>query len=86
MIVDGKMQNLETEFSVATAPSAVAASGNLLKTRHDLDAEMQEIDGVRMLIVQHGWCRVQVAPATETGTAQDAAEALHPSPAGESVR
>ena len=73
MIVDGDVQGLPTRMFVLTTAAAVAAPNDLLEAGHALDVEMEEIAGEGMFIAHHGRPRMQIAPAAETSTAQNAA-------------
>jgi len=75
VVVDGDMQSLEAKVSMTRAAApAIATNGNPLKTGHSLDVEVQQIAGTRVLIALYGRCGMEIAPAAEMGTAQDAAD------------
>src|ERR1035438_214363 len=69
------MQGLPAEVGTArTATPAIATNGNPLETGHSLDVEMQQISGTGVLIALHRGSGVEIAPATEMGAAEDAAD------------
>src|ERR1035438_1237349 len=75
VVVDGDMQGLPAEVGTArTATPAIATNGNPLETGHSLDVEMQQISGTGVLIALHRGSGVEIAPATEMGAAEDAAD------------
>ena len=74
VIVDSDMQGLRARMFVLTTAAAIAAPNDLLVAGHALDVEMQQIAGEGMLIAHHRRPRMQIAPAAETSTLQNAAD------------
>lgn len=74
MVIDGDVQGLPTGMLVLTAAAAVPAPRDLLEAGQALDIEVEKISGKRMLIAHHRGQRMQIAPAAETGAAQNAAD------------
>lgn len=74
MIIDGHMQCLRAGKLAPTAQPAIAANGNLLKTSHSLDIQVQQISWGRMFITHHWRTGMQIAPATQTLAPQNAAD------------
>jgi len=54
--------------------ASIAAPANFRKARHAFDIQVQQVAGPRMLVALYGRRRVEIAPAAEPGTAQDAAD------------
>src|ERR1051326_4978254 len=74
VIVDGDVQSLPAGELGATATAAVATNGDLLIAGHALDVEVEQIAGSGMLVAHDGWGGMQVAPAVEMSTLQNAAD------------
>src|SRR5271165_5307120 len=49
-------------------------SRDLAESRHALDIEMDQIARHWVFIAPHGWPWIEIAPAAQPGTAQDAAD------------
>jgi len=74
VVVDGDVQSLPPRMFLLTTAAAVTAPNDLLEAGHALDVEMQKIAGKGMLIAHHRRQGMQIAPATETSAAQNAAD------------
>jgi hypothetical protein len=74
VIIDGDVQGLPSGMFVLAAAAAVAAPRHLLEAGQAFDVEMEQIAGSGMFVAHDGWGRMQIAPATETGAAQNAAD------------
>ena len=74
VIVHGHMQRQEAGMFLLAPQASIAAQAHLGKARHALDIQVQHVAGPRVLVALYGRRRVQIAPAAEPGTAQDAAD------------
>jgi hypothetical protein len=74
VIVDGDVQGLPARMFVLATAAAVTAPRDLLEAGHALDVEMEEIAGKGMLIAHDRGQGMQIAPAAETSTAQNATD------------
>ena len=74
VIVDGDVQGLPTGMLVLAAAAAVAAPRDLLEAGQAFDIEMEQVAGSGMFVAHDGRGGMQIAPATETSAAQNAAD------------
>ncbi len=74
MVVDGDVQGLPSGMFVLTTTATVGAPRDLLEAGHAPDVEMEQIAGSGMFVADDGRGRMQIAPATEPGAAQNAAD------------
>jgi len=68
------MQGLASGMATYATASAVASQADLLILGQALDIQVQQISGMGMLITQHRRAGMQIAPSTEMGATQDAAD------------
>ena len=74
VVVDGDVQSLPAGKLRASATAAIAANRDLLITGHAFDVEMEHVAGSGMFVADHRGSGMEIAPAAELGTAQDAAD------------
>ena len=74
VVVDRDMQSFPSRMFVLTTAAAVPAPNDLLEAGQALDVEMEKIAGAGMLIAHDRRQGMQIAPAAETSTAQNAAD------------
>ena|SRR5579884_209646 len=74
VIVDGDMQSLPAGKLGATATATVAANRDLLIAGHALDVEMEQIARSRMFVAHDGRGGVQMTPAVELSSPENATD------------
>ena len=74
VIIDGNVQSLPAGKLRAATAATVAPNGDLLIAGHSLDVEMEQIARSGMLVTHDRGSRMQMTPAVQLCTLQDATD------------